>query len=409
MSLTVKAAAIPTRFVYIASTHAGKKRYGLVEGKDQRQAFEQLRRQRLVPLKAYALPKWAMSRGGGAPTLKDQAEVHTQLSQLIGRGVPLVEALEVVRTSVSPSTVPRIARLRELVSQGSGFADACKSTKLFDDITVAVYRAAERSGDLSGAAKQLATTTRRQLAISGKVVTLLIYPCIVGTLTFGAVLFLLMYVTPRVGMVLTQQAQSQGTQLPLFSRLVFGLGAWMGGNWLLVLLSLAGLVVLGVVLRRQVGAVVMRLGRTLPGFREVTVAQESARFFTVMGAMTRSGVTLSDALASASGAVTHPQLRSQLINLRTKLVEGGQLRPLLEGVTALPVSTRRLLVAAERSGDLDSAFEVLSQDMVEELARRSDRMLAALEPVLIVLMALTIGSIVLAIMIPLMSMASSVG
>jgi type II secretory pathway component PulF len=66
-------------------------------------------------------------------------------------------------------------------------------------------------------------------------------------------------------------------------------------------------------------------------------------------------------------------------------------------------------VAAERSGDLDSAFEVLSQDMVEELARRSDRMLAALEPVLIVLMALTIGSIVLAIMIPLMSMASSIG
>lgn len=399
---------MPTRFVYVASTHAGRKRYGLVEGKDQRQAFEQLRRQRLVPLRAYALPRWVRSKSGD-PTLRDQAEVHVQLSQLIGRGVPLVEALDVVRTSVSPATVPRVSRLRELVSQGSGFADACKSTKLFDDITIAVYRAAERSGDLSGAAKQLATTTRRQLAIQGKVVTLLIYPSIVGTLTFGAVLFLLMYVTPRVGQVLTQQAMSQGTQLPLFSRVVFGVGGWMGAHWMLVLIAIGAALVGAIVLRRQLGALLMGLGRTLPGFREVTLAQESARFFTVMGAMTKNGVTLSDALASASGAVTHPQLRSQLVNLRTKLVEGGQLRPLLEGVTALPVATRRLLVAAERSGDLDSAFEVLSLDMVEELARRSDRMLAALEPVLIVLMAVTIGSIVLAIMIPLMSMASSIG
>lgn len=405
----MKTAALPTRYFYVASTHAGRKRYGMVEGKDQRHAFESLRRQRLVPLRAYALPTWVSATRSGEPTLKDQAEVHMQLSQLIGRGVPLVEALDVVRTSVSPSTVPRVTRLRELVSQGTSFADACKSTKLFDDITVAVYRAAERSGDLAGAAKQLSTTTRRQLAISGKVVTLLIYPSIVGTLTFGAVLFLLMYVTPRVGQVLTQQAVSQGTQLPLFSRIVFGLGGWMGGNWLLVLISIGVLVAAAIVLRKSLIKLLMHLARNLPGLKEVTLAQESARFFTVMGAMTRSGVTLSDALASASSVISHPQLRSQLVNLRAKLVDGGQLRPLLEGVTALPVSTRRLLVAAERSGDLDSAFEVLSQDMVEELARRSDRMLAALEPVLIVLMALTIGSIVLAIMIPLMSMASNIG
>jgi type II secretory pathway component PulF len=136
------------------------------------------------------------------------------------------------------------------------------------------------------------------------------------------------------------------------------------------------------------------------------MTQESARFFTVMAAMTRGGVTLADALGVASGAISHPLLRKQLTTLRTKLIEGGVLRMLIEGVDALPLPTRRLLIAAERSGDLETAFETLADDMAVELDRRSTRLLAALEPVLIVIMFLVIGTLVLSIMIPLIRSTS---
>jgi type II secretory pathway component PulF len=139
-------------------------------------------------------------------------------------------------------------------------------------------------------------------------------------------------------------------------------------------------------------------------FKDVVLAQETARFFTVMAAMTRSGITLSDALAVSVGALSHPELKRQLGNLRNKLVEGGVLRQLIDGVDALPVPTRRLLIAAERSGDMESAFETLAQDSAEELDRRSTRLMAALEPLLIVMLFLVIGSLLLSIMIPLMKL-----
>jgi type II secretory pathway component PulF len=93
--------------------------------------------------------------------------------------------------------------------------------------------------------------------------------------------------------------------------------------------------------------------------------------------------------------------------LRTRLIEGGNLRTLIDTVGALPLPTRRLLMAAERSGDLDSAFETLASDMTEELERKSERLLAAMEPLLIVMMFLMIGSLVISIMLPLMQATSN--
>lgn len=124
--------------------------------------------------------------------------------------------------------------------------------------------------------------------------------------------------------------------------------------------------------------------------------------------MTQSGVVLADALGVAEGAVSHPQLKQQLLRLRNRLIEGGVLRQLIDEVTALPLPTRRLLIAAERSGDLQQAFDTLAMDMAEEVERRSSRLLAVLEPALIVAMFLIIGTIVLAVMIPLITISSRV-
>ena len=129
----------------------------------------------------------------------------------------------------------------------------------------------------------------------------------------------------------------------------------------------------------------------MPILRDVVLTQESARFFTVMAAMTRNGVTLADALGVAVGVISHPGLRKQLTTLRTRLIEGGVLRSLIDSVESFPLPTRRLLMAAERAGDLESAFDTLAQDTTEELERRSERLLAAMEPVLIVIMFLMIG------------------
>jgi type II secretory pathway component PulF len=321
---------------------------------------------------------------------------------LLSRGVPLVEALEVTASAVGGHARPIIEKMRELVAAGAGFGDACQKVGAFDRVTVAVYRAAERTGDLAGAAKQLAITARRQLAVSGKAATLMIYPAIVLSISVVVVSVMMVAIVPRIGKAMA----AMNAKLPWYTRAIMGLGEWMSQNALLLLGMVAALLVAAIVVRKAVVRTAARVSRKMPLLKDVVLAQESARFFSVMAAMTRSGVPLADALGVANEAVGHPELRKQLSTLRTRLIEGGVLRNLIEAVTVLPLATRRLLIAAERAGDMETAFDSLATDMSEETDRRATRLLAALEPLLIVVMFVLIGSILVAIMVPLMTAAS---
>lgn len=361
---------------------------------------EVLRKERLLLLKSYRLPKWASSEKG--LKLKDKAALNEQLYQLLSRGVPLVEALEVTASAVGGHARPIVEKMRELVAAGSGFGDAAQKVGVFDRVTVAVYRAAERTGDLAGASKQLAITARRQLAVSGKAATLMIYPAIVMTVAVIVTSLLLTVIVPRIAKAM----ETMNAKLPWYTKAIMGLGVWGRDNAFFILLGLGALLVVAIVTRKRVIAGVGQVARRMPLLKEVVLAQESARFFSVMAAMTRSGVPLADALGVANEAVGHPALRKQLVTLRTKLIEGGVLRNLIEAVVALPLATRRLLIAAERAGDMETVFDALASDMADETDRRATRLLAALEPLLIVGMFILIGSILVSIMIPLMTMAS---
>jgi len=120
-------------------------------------------------------------------------------------------------------------------------------------------------------------------------------------------------------------------------------------------------------------------------------------------------VPLADALGTANQAINHPKLRKQMERLRTRLIEGGALRNLIEEVDAFPVATRRLLIAAEKAGDLEAVFNQLATDMTDEVDRRSQRFLAVLQPLLIVFMFAIIGSLLIALLLPLITMSSTIG
>jgi len=285
-----------------------------------------------------------------------------------------------------------------MVAAGSSFSDSASAVNIFDSVTIAVYRAAERSGDLGGAAKQLAATTRRQLRITGKAGTLMIYPLIVVSIAVCVTVMMISFVLPRIGKSLADM----GRPLPWFTQTLMSIGIFIRDNALWVAVGVLALITFGFIIRSILSVFAARLSRRIPVLRDVVLTQESARFFTVMAAMTHSGVNLADALGVATGALSHPILKIQLTTLRTRLIEGGILRNLIDTVDLLPLPTRRLLMAAERSGDLENAFETLAGDLTEELETKSDRLLAAMEPVLLVIMFAMIGSLILAIMLPLL-------
>jgi general secretion pathway protein F len=397
-----RVAASLSSFVFLAAKPTGGRTFGLRQARNERALAETLRRDKLVLLHTWQMPAFMTPRAKMRP--KDHAEFNTQLSQLLSRGVPLIEALEVASTVVSSGSRPMIERMREEVAAGSSFADACRKVGAFDRVTISVYRAAERSGDLAGAAEQLATNIRRQLRVAGKAGTLMIYPAIVMAISVLAGTFMLTFIVPKIGTALMEA----NIELPTYTRVVLFLGLFLRDNAILVLAVVAVFVVGAFLARAAMGRVVAKIMRVLPGMKEVVLTQELSRFFTVMAAMSRSGIPLSDALGISVEAISHPRLRGDLAHLRTKLIEGGVLRTLLERVDSLPLATRRLLVAADRAGDLEQAFDSLADDMADTLDRKTERMLSALEPLLIVFMFLFIGSIVMSVMLPMIQLTGQV-
>lgn len=395
-------AADAQAFFYVAMKPGGGKKFGVRQAGSVAALSQGLRLENMLLVSHRKLPAWAAR--DNELTLKDQAALNEQLGQLLTRGVPLVEALEVVASTVKPASKMKVTRMREMVASGSSFADSCRQVGGFDNVTIAVYKGAERTGDLGGAAKELAISLRRRLAVAGKATTLLIYPCIVLGLSVVVATLMMMIIVPMIGEGLAKS----DIKLPLYSKIIMGTGIWMRDHapWvgvgvalaLLALLLGRGLVIMGV----------QRAMRRLPVVRDVLLAQECARFFSVMGAMTRTGVPISDALGVSNQAIAHPGMRKQLERLRTRLIEGGLLRNLIEEVTTFPLSTRRLLVAAERAGDLEHAFGTLAGDMADEVDRTSTRLLAVLEPVLILLMFAIIGSLLMALLLPMLTISSSI-
>ena len=132
---------------------------GIRNARSERALAEILKKDKQTLVRTWKLPDWAGSEV--EMSLKDHAAFDAQIAQLVSRGVTLTEALEVAAGVVSKPNRDRIDRLRHLVSQGTSFADACKQVGSFDTVTIATYRAAEKTGDLAGACDSLAKRARR--------------------------------------------------------------------------------------------------------------------------------------------------------------------------------------------------------------------------------------------------------
>lgn len=401
----MSAATAPKQFVFTAVTADGARRRGLRAAAGREELADALGEDNLLLLRAWALPAWAAGGGGTRLALGDTLALNEQLALLVSRGVPLVEALEVAESVVRPRAQRTVRALREKVAAGESFADACAETGGFDEVAVAVYRAAERSGDLAPAAKRLAESAKRRASVASRATTLLLYPAFVAVIGVAVLTLMLLVVVPTLGKALTEA----NAQLPGYSQVVIGAGLW-GRSHLLLVTLIVGAVLIGVIAgRRRVIPLAGALLLKIPVVERAALASECASLFAVLAAMSRSGVPLADALAVSAQTVGHRRLRDQLGALQRGLVDGGVFATLAERVTALPLATRKLLTAADRAGDLEPTFESLTQEYAERSEETSSRLLALLGPAILVVVFLFVGAIVLALMIPLMNLSSAIG
>ncbi|WP_193164165.1 type II secretion system inner membrane protein GspF [Microbulbifer hainanensis] len=396
-------------FEYTALTDAGRKNRGTLEADSARAARQQLRARGMVPLEV--APATESSEVGaklfsGSPGLsvKHLALLTRQIATLLRAGIPLEETLGAIANQTRNHKIRRIVlAVRGKVLEGHSFAQALGSfPRAFPKLYRATVEAGEHSGHLDAVLERLGDYTENQQQFRQKVQLALIYPMVLVVVCVLVVTGLMVYVVPDVIEVFT----GTGQVLPLATRILVALSDFISAwGWLVPPALIALAVVIVLLLRRP--AIRYRFHHRLldvPVIGWLVRGAQSSRYVGTLAILTGSSVPLVQAMGIAGGVMNNEFLKERLQRAQKTVREGGSLRRALEDVEYFPPMMIYMIASGESSGTLDQMLHRAAESQERDLQGAVTAFVSLFEPVMLLLMAAVVLFIVVAIMMPILSM-----
>ncbi|WP_236206874.1 type II secretion system inner membrane protein GspF [Pseudomonas tohonis] len=394
-------------YEYLAMDASGARQRGVQEADSERQARQLLRDRQLVPLRLRA------AKGGREPGARTSgrglnaaalALLTRQLATLVQAALPLEEVLAAVAAqSEKRSQQAMVLAIRARVLEGHGLARAMADfPRAFPPLYRATVAAGERAGHLGQVLLQLADYTESRQAARQQVQLALLYPSILLLAAFGIVGFLLGFVVPDVVKVFIDSGQ----ELPVLTRGLIATSEALQRHGLAGLIVIAALAFGLRLALRLPGARLTwhRLQLRLPLFGRLLRASDCTRFTSTLAILGRSGVPLVDALEIAAEVVANGQIRTGLKDVARAVREGGALTRALERSALFPPMMLYMIASGERSGELDAMLDRAARQQETQLANRIAMLVGLFEPAMLVFMGASVLVIVLAILMPILSL-----
>ena len=397
-------------FKYRALDAQGVAQNGTLEAKDQEAAVAALQKRGLMILQVDSAGLGGLRNALGGGQLNGAALVSftQQLATLLGAGQPLERSLGILlKQPGQPQTRALIERIRDQVKAGKPLSAALEEEGTqFSSLYISMVRAGEAGGALENTLRQLSDYLERSQLLRGEVINALIYPAFLVVGVLGSLALLLAYVVPQFVPIF----KDLGVPIPLITEVILGLGEFLSVYGLAVLAGLIALVWV-LVVRRKDPARRERHDRRILGIRIIgPLLQriEAARLARTLGTLLNNGVALLQALVIARQVCTNRALQAQVAQAAESVKGGGTLASAFGAEPLLPDLALQMIEVGEQAGELDSMLLKVADVFDVESKRGIDRMLAALVPTLTVVMAAMVAVIMLAIMLPLMSLTSNI-
>ncbi len=334
----------------------------------------------------------------------DLALLTRQLATLIHAGLPLEEALSAVTAQSEKTAVSNVlAAVRNRVTEGHALATALSAfPRAFPELFRATVAAGERSGHLGHVLEQLADYTEARQASRQKIQLALVYPMILMFASVAIVGFLLGYVVPDVVKIFI----NSGQPLPPLTQAMIAMSNGLRRyGWLLLMLLMAGTGAARWALRQprlKLRWHVLQLNLPLVG--PVLRAMEAARFASTLAILGKSAVPLVDALEISATVIANLAIRQRMLDVARSVREGGTLARGLERSGDIPPMMLHLIASGERAGELDSMLARAAEQQEKNLAARIALVVSLFEPIMLVLMGGVVLLIVMAILLPILSL-----
>jgi general secretion pathway protein F len=398
-------------FQYRAADQGGKVVEGVMEADAERSVILRLREMGCVPLRI-AVPS---ERAIGAPRqqvpLFTKRKVNQQqllqftreLGALLAAGLPLDRSLSILVGLVEGGELSKIVRsLVEAVRAGKSLAVSMgEHPEVFPKIYVNMIRAGEAGGILESVLRYLTEYMESTLALKEDIKSALIYPLILATAAGISLIVLFVFVIPKFAAIF----RDNGKALPWITKVVIGFSQFLAEyGWILLVVLCAAVVGALFYVRSAEGRSEWdRLSLRSPLIGDLLRKFETARFSRTLAALLKGGVPLLDALGTVQGVIGNRLLARAISQVQARVREGkGMARPLGDSGLFPPLALNMIAVG-EETGKLESMLAEVAGYYDQEVKRSTKRMMALLEPVLILAMGLIIGIVVISMLLAIFS------
>jgi len=344
------------------------------------------------------------------PSLSELTLVTRQLALMIRAGIPIASALELL--AAQKHSLPLQSGLRsalETIVDGGSIATGLRRAPLcFPPFYTTLVAAGEHAGILDQTLDTIAEQLEAQRALRSRMIRAAIYPAVVCATLAAVVLFLLTWVIPTFEDLFAES----GVDLPLLTRVVLQASHYASHYWLVGIIVVVG--GLGLLLwhasrKPETKQTLELLTSQIPVWRSLLRAKYVSECSTLLAALTRVGIPIIEGLSIVTQTIQSSVMRSDLLRVRSEINEGRSLSAALHESPYFPTLFSHLIEVGERSGQLEPMLTKAAAFYRAEVEQAIDAIKQLIEPALIILIGVIVGTTVLAVYLPIFQMGELAG
>jgi len=399
------------RYHYIAIAGNGKKVKGAITAESPYSARKQLRLRSIHPSSVTEISSKVEGKTALFSIFRKRNKTQIidftkQMSTLLNSGIKLTEALSVLTLQTSDVRFRNaLCDIRDRVVTGESFTDALKDySDYFDVIYVSMVRVGEMTGILGQSLSTIANFMEKRRRVEAKIKTAMVYPVVLIFFCLVAILVLTTTVIPRIG----NEIARTGRELPWITRRLMDVGYVLTSWWLLVVIAVIVGFIWGIkrFLRTSRGAYLRdKLLLSLPLFGPLIKQRVVARFASTLSTLLGSGLAMAESLRVVSEVTGNTLMKRAIQQARERILAGADIATPLRDSGVIDPAIAHMVAVGEKSGELEKMLKSISDNLESSSDVVIERLSAAVEPLIIIIMAAIIGVIAYATILPILEVS----
>lgn len=338
--------------------------------------------------------------------LRDLTIFYRQFATMVNAGLTLVNSLDILTEQVENKALSNnIKVVKSDVEAGSTLADAmAKFPQVFSELYISMVRAGEIGGVLDDILLKIADLMEKDFALRQKIKTAMSYPSFVAGAAVIMSIFMLTFILPQFVGVFA----AFGGELPALTQFFITLTYLFNKYWYIFFIVFAALVsALLAYIKTPNGKFNFdKFKLNAPIFGEINRKGAIARFTRILGTLIKSGVPILEALSVSSNAIGNLVISSAVLGAKTRIKEGQSISGPLEASGVFPPMVTQMIMVGEESGELEEMLINVAKFYDQEVDRTVDNLTAIIEPLLMVFIGLTVGTMIIAMYLPIFNMVN---